>query len=139
ETGCISAHYENMVVEGEEVRAFAELGDNPKLARIWAEKRDGTPVLSGTASIGPDHPESELDVRRAKLRPFDQLVINADVSVGMKGREVEQIIMDFDQNMGGLYPFSLNQKLEKITEKTPWFTKEGGANSPWGRAVIPFE
>ncbi len=139
ETGCISSHYQNMVVEGEEVRAFARPNADRKSALIWAEKKDGTPVLAGTASIGPDHPETELDRRRAKLRPADQLVILADQYVGMKGATPEKAIMDFDQHMGNLYPFSLNDKLEKITEPSPWYTREHGGGSPWGRAIIPFE
>ena len=138
--GCISSHYLNMVVEGEEVRAFVEVpkpGEN--ITNIWAEKRDGTPVLSGTASIGPDYPESELDRRRAKLRPSDQLVILADLHVGMKGKNEEHAVMDFDQNMGDLYPFSLNNKLKVITEMSPWYTEEQGSSSPWGQAIIPLE
>lgn len=139
EKGCISSHYQNMVVEGEEVRAFAQYNEDTQQCDIWAEKRDGTPVLKGTASIGPNHPESELDRRRAKLRPFDQLVILSDLHVGLKGAEVEHVIMDFDQHMGDLYPFSLNDKLNKITEPFPWYTEAEGKNSPWGRAIIPFE
>ena len=140
ETGCISSHYLNMVVEGEEVRAFAELPiPGANITKIWMEKRDGTPVLSGTAGIGPNHGESELDRRRAKLRPADQLVILADLKVGMTGAAEEQVIMDFDQHMGDLYPFSLNNKLQGITELSPWYTEEGGKDSPWGRAVIPHE
>ena len=138
EAGCISSHYQNMVVEGEEVRAFVERTTS-KNCNIWAEKRDGTLVLSGTASIGPDHPESELDRRRAKLRSPEQLVIFSDLQVGMKGKDVEQVIMDFDQHMGDLYPFSLNDKLGKITEPSHWYTAAGGKSSPWGRAIIPFE
>lgn len=137
--GCISAHYQNMVVEGEEVRAFAQLNPENKSCNIWAEKRDGTPVLSGTASVGPNHPESELDRRRAKLRPSEQLVILSNLHVGMKGKADEHAIMDFDQHMGDLYPFSLNEKLAKITELSPWYTQAEGKLSPWGRAIIPFE
>ena len=49
ETGCLSAHYQTMVVEGEEVRAFAARpAAGATITRIWAEKRDGTPVLTGT-------------------------------------------------------------------------------------------
>jgi hypothetical protein len=52
ESGCISAHYQNMVVEGEEVRAFVQLpATGACVTRIWAEKRDGVPVLTGTASV----------------------------------------------------------------------------------------
>ena len=140
ETGCISSHYLNMVVEGEEVRAFVQRPvDGAKIVRIWAEKRDGTPVLSGTASIGPAYAASELDQRRAKLRKPDQLVILSELVVGMKGKQDEIVSMGFDQNMGDLYPFSLNDKLKGITELSPWYTDEGGAGSPWGQAIIPLE
>ena len=119
ETGCISAHYQNMVVEGEEVRVFGTLNNDRKSAIIRAGKRDGTPVLTGSASIGPDHLPTTLDIRRAKLRPWEQLVILADQKVGMKGKQPEHVIMDFDQHMGDLYPFSLKQKTDKITEPSP--------------------
>ncbi len=140
ETGCISSHYLNMVVEGEEVRAFVrEPAPGANITEIWAEKNDGTPVLTGTASIGPDHPESELDRRRAKLRPSDQLVILADLSVGMKGKNPEEAILEFDVAKGNLYPFSLNNKLKVITEPCEWYSEEGGKSSPWGKSPIPLE
>ena len=141
ERGCISAHYQNMVVEGEEVRAFVEpLAPGATLTRIGAEKRDGTPVLTGTASIGPDHGETEIDARMARLRPVDQLVILSDLRVGQAGKgNPEAVGMDFDQEMGRLYPFTLNQKLAVITEPHEWYTADGGKNSPWGRPIIPME
>jgi hypothetical protein len=37
--------------------------------------------------------------------------------------------------MGLLYPFSLADKLARITEPSPWYS---GA-SPWGRPIIPLE
>ena len=141
ETGCISAHYQNMVVEGEEVRAFVTPpAAGERVARIHAEKRDGTPVLTGTASVGgvPDA-EHEIPRRIAKLRPATTLVINRDLRVGQRGAAKESIAMGFDQHMGDHYPFSLAAKLKVITEPSPWYTPEGGAASPWGRAIIPFE
>ena len=109
EQGCISSHYLNMVVEGEEVRAFAEIpGPGAKMTRVWAEKADGTPVLEASASLGPD-----------------------------TGASDERVRMDPDQNMGALYPFSLNQKLAAITETSPWYSD--AAASPWGRPIIPLE
>ena len=138
--GCISAHYQNMVVDGEQVRAFIETTDDNNLVRIGAEKPDGTPVLTGTASLGPDYGETEIDQRMARLRPSEQLVILADLEVGQQGAgNPETVSMDFDQNMGALYPFSLAQKLEVITEQHPWYTAEGAENSPWGRPVVPME
>lgn len=138
ERGCISAHYQNMVVEGEEVRAFAEIPRNgARRTRVWAEKADGTPVLEASASLGPDHGETLLEGRLKQMRPPGKLVILADLAVGMKGAEDERVRMDPDQHMGALYPFSLNQKLKVITENSPWHSD--AAASPWGRAIVPLE
>jgi hypothetical protein len=136
ERGCISAHYQTMVVEGEEVRVMVEHVAPDQVAKISAEKRDGTPVLTGTASLGPVYGETELDRRRAKLRPADQLVILSELEVGQLGAgNPEQAQMAFDQNMGAMYPFSLEEKLQKITEQHPYYSD----HNPWGRAVIPLE
>ena len=134
--GCISSHYQNMVVEGEEVQAMVEKTPTEGLVRIAAQKRDGTPVLMGTASLGPDYGETELEQRMARLRPADQLVILADLQVGQKGAgSPERIRMDMDQHMGDMYPFSNAQKLQKITENHPYY----GEESPWSKPVVPLE
>ncbi|WP_332774178.1 hypothetical protein [Phenylobacterium sp.] len=73
----------------------------------------------------------------AALRPPGRLLILEDLKVGMTGAKDERVRMDADQNMGALYPFSLNQKLAAITETSPWYSD--AAASPWGRAIIPFE
>lgn len=138
ERGCLSAHYQNMVVEGEEVRAFVGLpAPGATRTSAWAQKADGTPVLEASASVGPDHGTTLLEQRMAQLRPPEKLVILADLRVGMKGAEEERVRMDADQHMGALYPFSLNQKLARITENSPWYSDP--AATPWGRAVIPLE
>lgn len=136
ERGCISSHYQNMVVEGEEVRAFVTVpAEGATSARAWAEKADGTPVLDASVSIGPDHGETVLDARRARLRPPERLVILEDIHVGMTGRADETVSMGPDQHMGNLYPFTLAQKLERITERSPWYD----GDSPWGGAIVPLE
>ena len=115
ERGCISSHYLNMVVEGEEVRAFAEIpADGATMTRVWAEKADGTPVLEASASIGREAGPTLLERRMAALRPPEKLLILEDLHVGMKGAVDEHVRMDADQHMGALYPFSLNQKLAAI-------------------------
>ncbi len=141
ETGCISAHYQNMVVEGEEVRAFVQRpAPGARFVRLWAEKRDGTPVLTGSASVGDAAGlPHELEQRIAKLRPATGLVIHRDLKVGQRGAVTEKVRMGFDQHMGNYYPFSLADKLQVITEPSPWYTPEGATGSPWGRAIIPFE
>jgi hypothetical protein len=137
ERGCISSHYLNMVVEGEETRAFAEIPANGAThTRVWAEKADGTPVLEASASIGPDHGPTLLEQRLAAQKPHGPLVILENLKVGMKGAVDETVRMDPDQNMGALYPFSLNQKLAAITENSSWYS---GTDNPWGRAIIPLE
>ncbi len=139
ETGCLSAHFQNMVVEGEEVKAFVQLPQNDeKQVAVWAEKKDGTPVLNGTASIGADHEPTALEQRIAKLRPAEKLVVLRDLNVGDKLEVPDTVKMDFDQHLGALYPFTLREKLAAITEDTPLHTAEGEA-SPWGRPVIPLE
>jgi hypothetical protein len=133
--GCLSAHYRNMVMEGEEVRAFIEREPGEDHAKIWASKRDGTEVLKGTASVGPQSPPTALDLRLNELSPLEQPVILRDLKVGQRTQRVP-IRMDANQHMGALYPFSLNDKLKKITEPSPWYS---GADTPWKRAIIPFE
>jgi len=138
ERGCFSAHYQNMVVEGEEVRAFVALpAPGKSRTDAWAQKADGTAVLEASASIGPEHGATLLEQRMAKLRPAEKLLILADLRVGMTGAEDERVRMDADQQMGALYPFSLNQKLARITESSPWYSDPSA--TPWGRAIIPLE
>jgi len=138
EKGCISSHYLNMVVEGEAVRAFAEIpAEGATMTRVWAEKADGTPVLEASASLGRDAGPTLLEQRMAGLRPLGKLLILEDLKVGMTGARDEVVRMDPDQHMGALYPFSLNQKLAAITETSPWYSD--AAASPWGRAIIPLE
>ncbi len=134
ERGCISSHFLNMVVEGEEVRAFVAWPEaGATRTRCWAEKADGTPVLEASASIGAG--PTLLDERMAKLKETGPLVILGDLHVGMTGEKDEVVTMGPDQNMGDLYPFSLAQKLDRITERSPW---HDGA-SPWGGPIIPTE
>ena len=135
--GCISSHFSTMVVEGEEVQATLVVA-GARHGRIEATKADGSRVLSGTASVGPDHPESELEHRLASQRPQGDLFIVDQLEVGMRSHDGE-VSMTFSETNGNGYPFSLSEKLERITEPHPWYTLEGGGSSPWGRAIVPFE
>ena len=138
ERGCLSVHFTNMVVEGEEVRAFVELPSAESAsARCWAEKSDGTKVLEASASIGPEHGETLLEKRLQRFSNAEQLVILEDLAVGMRGSADENVIMQPDQHLGALYPFTLNQKLAVITENAPYYTD--ATASPWGKAIIPME
>jgi len=135
--GCISSHFQNMVFEGEQVQASLTVSGQGS-ARIEAHKADGTPVLTGTGSVGPDHAQTELEARRvAQGAPGDLFVID-QLEVGMRGRH-ETVAIDFATSNGALYPFSLGEKLAQITEPHPWYTEAGGPSSPWGRPVVPIE
>jgi hypothetical protein len=131
--GCLSAHCRNPVCEGEEVRAFIAPIATPGIAAIWMEKRDGTEVLRGKASLGDAGPTA-LEVRLAGLPPLEQPVLLHGISVGQKSRR-RSATMAADQHMGALYPFSLRDKLERITEPSPWYS----GPSPFGAAIIPME
>lgn len=137
ERGCISGHFTTMVVEGEGVQATLVL-DEDGAGRITATRTDGATVMSGTASIGPDHPETELEARRARQRAPEALFIIDQLEIGMQ-RSPGEVSVDHATSNGPLYPFSLDDKLARITEPHPWYTAAGAASSPWGRAILPFE
>ncbi len=139
EDGCLSAHFLNMVFEGEEVRA-ALTPRTAQGATIHAEKADGTPVLSGTATVGADD-RTDLDERRERglgdpgdLHIIDRLSIGMDT---LQGREPQVVTMGFDEHNGALYPFTLQQKLDLITEPSTWYEADGA--SPWGAPIVPTE
>lgn len=137
ETGCLSAHYRNPVFEGEAVRAIIDKpAPGAGLTTIRMEKRDGTEVLRGTASVGEQAGPTALETRLKGLEPLADPVILHDVAVGAKtGRQA--VRMDADQNMGALYPFSLSEKLKVITEPSALY--ERGEGSPFGGPIIPME
>jgi len=138
ETGTISAHFQTMVVGGEQVQAsVTTTGDTS--ATIEAHKRDGTPVLVGTVSVGDDNPPSELAQRRARSGDPGELFIIDRLRIGQTSSVGEVVTMTRTESNGALYPFSLDEKLARITEPLPAYTAAGGAASPWGRAIVPFE
>lgn len=138
EQGCISSHFRTMVVEGEDVQAsITTTADNA--ATIEAHKADGTPVLEGSVSVGPDHPQTALGARRAAQGDPGELFILDQMTVGMELPETITASIPFDESNGPLYPFSQAEKVAKITERTDWYTPEGNGSNPWGRPIVPFE
>jgi hypothetical protein len=134
--GCISAHYRSPVFEGEEVKAFLRRpSGNGVQAEIWMLRANGDEILRGTASVGPHFPPSALDERLRSLAPLADPVILADVKIGMRSSRTP-VRMDLQQHMGALYPFSLAQKLTRITEPSTFYS---GADHAWGRAIVPME
>ena len=123
-----------MVVKGEQVVAEAT-PTSDRSADISATKTDGSVVLSGTISVAP-HPETALEARLANARPPGDLHIVDQLHVGMTTVEARTTSMDLVSDNGPLYPFSLADKLEVITERSPWYDS---AESPWGRPIVPME
>jgi hypothetical protein len=140
DSGCLSVHYRNAVVEGEEVQAIAiRPKESVQETEISMIKRDGVEVLRGTASVAGAKGPTALERRLGDgLPPLDEPVILANVRVGMKTAR-QKVRMDFDQNMGALYPFSLRQKLTVITEPSWLYDPERARANRWRRAIIPFE
>lgn len=133
--GCLSAHYRSPVFEGEEVRAYLRRPEGGgDVAEIWM-MRDDTEILRGTASVGPGFPPSALDRRLGKLTPLADPVILADVRIGERTPRT-RVRMDFDQHMGPLYPFTLAEKLERITEPSPLYDRTGHG---FARPIVPIE
>jgi hypothetical protein len=72
ETGCISAHYQNMVIEGEQTQAFVEWPEAGKtITKGWCVKGDGTPVHEVSASIGRSDDTLLENASRNSSRPAD--------------------------------------------------------------------
>jgi hypothetical protein len=134
--GCISAHYRAPVYEGEEVKACMRRPENRGVqSEIWMLRANGDEILRGTASVGPEFPPSALDERLSGLPPLADPVILADIKVGMRSPRTP-VRMDAQQHMGALYPFSLAQKLERITEPSAIYH---GSDHVWGRPIVPVE
>ena len=134
ETGCISSHFSTMVVEGQQVRASATTTSD-HAATITAMRDDGETVLTGSLSVSP-HPTTALEERMANRRDPGELFIVDQLFEGMVSAAPQDTTMDLGTGNGPLYPFSLQQKLNGITERTSWYDS---ADNPWGRPIVPME
>lgn len=92
-----------MVVEPEELQA--SLTSKVKTeARIEAHKRDGTPVLTGTASVGPSYGATKLEKRLSSLGDSPELFIVDQLRVGMRS-DAERASVAHEGMNGNRYPF----------------------------------
>ena len=64
-----------------------------------------------------------------------ELFIVDQMSVGDRSGPVTTSV-DLRTPNGDLYPFSLEQKLDAITEPSDWYRSE---RNPWGRPILPME
>ncbi|WP_029429952.1 hypothetical protein [Blastococcus sp. URHD0036] len=136
-SGCLSAHFRTMVVEGQQVQA--SLTTDGRTGTVTATRDDGTPVLTGTATVGPAGEDTEVRRRLARVSDPGRLYVLDQLEVGATSADPEPVRIRRGESSGPLYPFSLDEKLARITEPHPWYTDEGAAGSPWGRAIVPLE
>lgn len=136
--GGLSVSFKAAVMDGEKVMAFVGKPAAGKTQLpIWMVKQDGTEVLRGTAALGEDNPPTALEAKLASLpAPDPRRVIYRHVEPGTKRPRVTARI-SYDQAMGQLYPFTLAEKLAKITEPSPYYDR--GARTPWGGPLLPME
>jgi hypothetical protein len=134
ETGCISSHFSTMVVEGQHVQAHATR-TTATSASISAVRDDNARVLTGTISIAP-HPQTALEERLARRRDPGELFIVDQLTEGMVSSAPIETMMDLETSNGALYPFSLQRKLDGITERSSWYDSN---DNPWGRPIVPME
>lgn len=145
ESGSISVHFVTMVTHLQPVRAFMSKPDPSKRAQqvdCWMEHMDGRVVFEGTASVGlkPGQMTTMANKRMAAAKPIKGALLFTRPPVGTKSLNKVPMKIGFHGPVHpALFPFTLQQKLECITEFHPWFTKEAGATSPWGRTVLPPE
>lgn len=134
-TGSVSSHFENMVVEGERVKAFARQTDG-RTAEAWAEKENGDRVLTASLTIGGATTLLSERLAAAQAKDPGKLFIIDRLEPGMTTGP-DDATLTMNERNGDLYPFSLAEKLAAITEPCEWYSDE--AVSPWGRAVVPSE
>ncbi len=139
ERGCLSAHFRTMVVQGEEVQASLLVPDASGSVVARAHKRDGAQVFAGTASVGPDYGTTELERRLATFGHPGELHVLDRLEVGATSTDPGVVRITRSERNGSGYPFSLDEKLARITEPHPWYTDAPARTSPWGRAVVPIE
>jgi len=134
-TGCVSSHFENMVIEGERVKASARQ-TGAHTAEAWAEKENGDRVLTASLTIKGANTllADRLAATQAKA-PGDLFIIDR-LEIGMVTGPDDATLTMADRN-GDLYPFSLEEKLSRITEPCEWYSD--GESSPWGHPVVPSE
>lgn len=79
---------------------------------------------------------TEVGGRLARSGEPGELFIVDQLSVGQRSSGTVTATVDMESSNGDLYPFSLRQKLDAITEPSDWYLTD---DNPWGRPILPFE
>jgi hypothetical protein len=134
-SSCISAHFKSPVIEGQQTQASVAAMPGADHAAISMYSGEGQLVLEGTISLASSGVTTTCATRLAAARQPDDLRIIDHVKVGMSS-EPSVARMTFDDPVGPLYPFTLNEKLAVITEPHEWYRS---ADNPWGAPLVPLE
>ena len=96
-------------------------------------------MLEGTISLGPDHPETALEARRAAQGGPGELFILDQLEVGMALDEAIIASIPLRRGQRSGVPVLAGREAGQDHRAEPWYTPEGAAIDPWGRAIVPFE
>ena len=93
----------------------------------------------GEYSLGLDQ-SRELCTKNSKFRSTAKnLVVLEHAKIGDRSAAEKNVSIKFNQHLGKNYPFTLNQKLKKITESCKWYLPEHGQESPCEKPILPIE
>lgn len=127
ESGGLSCYFRNATLDGERVRAFAQLppaGAADSQINIWMEREDGLQVLEGTASVGDPAEPSMLRRKLAERREPGEMRILAQVSAGQR---LDPVPTRVDRDDPQVAP-----RLRALTEPLDWYATA----SPWGGPIL---
>jgi hypothetical protein len=86
--------------------------------------------------VGDTRRPTALASRLDAQQPPTSLWIIDQLAVGMTSPQPVTSVITSDKPNGPRYPFSLREKLDAITEPSPWYRT---GDNRWGRPILPFE
>ena len=127
--GCVSSHFENMVIEGKV--KLCPPSQRPH-RRGMAEKEDGDML---TASLTVKDANTALSERlsTAQERSWELFIIDR-LELGMTTGP-DNATLTMNEHNGDMHPFSLAEKLTSITEPCQWYSDDNSSPGIPRRAV----
>mmetsp|Transcript_40759 Transcript_40759/g.59567 ORF Transcript_40759/g.59567 Transcript_40759/m.59567 type:complete len:201 (-) Transcript_40759:368-970(-) len=75
-----------------------------------------------------------------RLKPIKGNSVFVTHPVGTRSLNIEKACIEWGKEIGSLFPYTTEQKLNVITEWHPWFSKEyynaSVSPSPWGKPIL---
>jgi len=117
-------------VQGADGRFVADLSSEWE---IWGPSGGyvaSVALRAAAAHAGFERPAS-FSCHFLSVARFEQVQIDVRTLRTSRRAESVAVSMSQDGTNGAGYPFSLAEKLARITEAHPWYTEAGAASSPW--------